>query len=1117
MDGSYGNVFPSGRAMDPNAPPPSNANQYKVNVSRQKTKKWANFKPQNYDGDDWGDDDEFGDEPEPLPPPPAQRPMGPRHAATFSPSTSAGQFQPAGSPPLQTNTAQFPSQSSTRLGQHQAGAAPSPLSGGPPRRVTEPVGSFPHSAPGHTQPQFFPDPRGTSPTPQSAHVLPSQQVPTPTSAVGPSPVPDVLEARSTTPRSAGPVASPTKLPFVRPADLYQRMEEERAKEARPSETPTSSTAAAGGWSREPTGWQPQAQPQPQPQGGLPNQFAGSMPVEANWAPRPSGGLETVAERRSEYGLEGFLDSYGTVPSKPVHAPAPAETTAPVLQKPARAASGQDLRRYSTSPQLPDLGRVSGFGEDFFSTSPFFPASELASPTSDNVQQLPPGQHGSDADKKSPTPAPEASSLVAGSTPQSAGPSPTAASLDANAAQQVPGAGFGAAAAPSPLSSPIQDAPVGLTSHQAVTQPGFSPPEPQAPWPWELAAMEQSATRVPRPHLPGGWVSETPSTPGGAAASPLGGLSQEVPTKAVEPEPTTQVDTDVRATSPSVQLQQSEPIEARGSTELAEESKPAPSPSIAAPAVPPLRTASPALSLKPEVSTPQATSEVPGRASSPASSPAIQTAERNSPVPESATMNHSRVITPTAPLKSQRSTPDSLAAKMHPVLSPPAEPEPAPSTLTASPVEDSDMLSEEIMKSLTPIQPAGSAAEATPASTAPLPEPIRESSYLGDVYGDYWAATEDKAEAAILALGKPAEPETVAPKEVETSLAKPSTGDGLGSSSAITPSQAVPAPAPEAQPPASDAGHRLQRRFSWEALAEEAVPTTVLTPAAEQPAPGPSVEKELNLQPPSPISDAAKSAEDLRAESAPEFNPGATLSPSSVPDRPIPSPSPVSEPTDDLSGARRTSSQAEEKIPLPSLDFSPPVSPSPLTLPQDTHPKPRPDTATTTTTQPQRRAESPSTQTIAFRKIMDMPLPAERIKHFHESRYHISSLDSGLDGWLRATLARHPEHAASLLSPGATTTGAGASTAQLQTPGGAGAVPGSGRMQTGLGGSGLGGGHHLHMPNLQHGLSGLGHSGGQVGTKSKELLMAAGKAGKGLFSKGRNKLRERGDKVFSSGG
>jgi hypothetical protein len=53
-----------------------------VNVSRQKTKKWANFKPQNYDGDDWGDeyDDDPDEQDEPEPPVPP-KPMGPRHPA----------------------------------------------------------------------------------------------------------------------------------------------------------------------------------------------------------------------------------------------------------------------------------------------------------------------------------------------------------------------------------------------------------------------------------------------------------------------------------------------------------------------------------------------------------------------------------------------------------------------------------------------------------------------------------------------------------------------------------------------------------------------------------------------------------------------------------------------------------------------------------------------------------------------------------------------------------------------------------------------------------------------------------------------------------------------------
>jgi hypothetical protein len=126
--------------------------------------------------------------------------------------------------------------------------------------------------------------------------------------------------------------------------------------------------------------------------------------------------------------------------------------------------------------------------------------------------------------------------------------------------------------------------------------------------------------------------------------------------------------------------------------------------------------------------------------------------------------------------------------------------------------------------------------------------------------------------------------------------------------------------------------------------------------------------------------------------------------------------------------------------------------------------------------------------------MEMPLPSERIKHYNETRWQFSAMDTGLDEWLRVMMSKHPEHANAVWS----IQGAAPQTQQ----------GGQGATQTHHGvGQSLRSPAHLHMPHqLQQGLSGLGHSSGQVGTKSKELLMAAGKAGKGLFSKGRNKLR-----------
>jgi hypothetical protein len=38
---------------------------YQAIVNRQKTKKWADAKPANYEGDDWGDDKDWDHEPTP--------------------------------------------------------------------------------------------------------------------------------------------------------------------------------------------------------------------------------------------------------------------------------------------------------------------------------------------------------------------------------------------------------------------------------------------------------------------------------------------------------------------------------------------------------------------------------------------------------------------------------------------------------------------------------------------------------------------------------------------------------------------------------------------------------------------------------------------------------------------------------------------------------------------------------------------------------------------------------------------------------------------------------------------------------------------------------------------
>lgn len=1077
-----------------------------MNVNRQKTRKWANFKPQNYDGDEWGADYDDPEDDQDPPPPPPPKPMGPRHAATFSPTSR--QFQPPGSPPLRTQAQQHATPLSARLGQSEMDSSASPLTGGAPRRATEPMGPSPHDSPGLTQPRYSPDPRRASPGPPSGHPLPSQQPPqrsnlgsssvadTPEAAVpsGSSPrlgdnTKPSMEARSASPPTMGPISSPVKpLPFIRPADVYQRMAEERGQEQRSPElqrdAPVRSTDSAV-----------------------------AQDHSVGLALKSAGGPTPLAERKSEYGLEGLLDSYGIEAPNPEPAPMQGNANPAGFQKAAGPSFQEDLRRFSTSPQLPDLSRVSGFGEDLFSSSSFFPASGLRSPVSDSMQ-LPSSGQSIPESVEPPAFAAEARSQPAAIRP----PQDVDATKDAQssvtreAQQQLSNPNVEADAMPAPL---------GLGLHQDAAKPAHNVSEQQTPGADEQreptsGAEELPAARAIRPRLPGGWVTETPSTPGEAPTSLVAGSSQETPVKVTDSVGSgSPVDAqpDVVSLNHST-LPQTGPAEAVGGSEvqMAEDNKSVPTHPTLTDAVPPAQTPSPVPSSKSDRDAEQAVPEALNHNTSP--SPGIYVAEPSSPTAENTASSHSEII-PTAPLKSRRGTPDGNDTK--PVLSPTDYGrEPTPDASTQSPVNDSDMLSEEIMKSLSPVQPASSLSSAVPGSTtayhAAAGDPTRESSYLGDVYGDYWATTEDKAEPGLLALGKPTEPETVSqdplPQPAETLEGKsrlPADTDGPHSSSST--SHVAPANVPGPATGSEGGAGGFQRRFSWEAMREEPAPAPASPLATEvlieQKALGSGAENMASSAvklgtvsgsgtPQPPLGgEGGKSAEDLRAESAPEVHSGDAVSPTPASGNSQQPLSPMSDLTDRQDGAHRRS-LAEEKIAIQTS--SQPVSPSP---PLEQHP-------VFAGADQSRRSEpsgSPSpTDIIAFRNIMEMPSPAERIKHYNETRWQFSAVKTGLEDWLEEMMSRHPEHASDVLSQPAPTALSGAPGATQS---------GHGPSQGGWAPT------HIHIPHLQHSLSGLGHSSGQVGTKSKELFMAAGKAGKGLFSKGRNKLREKGDRVFNS--
>lgn len=805
------------------------------------------------------------------------------------------------------------------------------------------------------------------------------------------------------------------------------------------------------------------------------------------------GLAPIAERQSEYGFDGFLASYGAEASaeSPVAHGQDAEA-----QKSVQPVSHEDIRRYSTSPQLPNLSRMSGFGDDLFSSTSLFPASGLRSPLSGSMQLPTSGQSIPEGDESAAAAAEAPGQLATSPTPQ--GVTSSAAATGAASAR--------ADAGPSPPNEPDQDRPVGL-SHQAAARPVLGASEQQTPA--ADAAREpasptekQVAPLAVRPQLPGGWVSETPSTPAELAASSPAGYSRETLDKAVKSRGTLATISQSEVISSDVSSRRQSEIEpgVTSKADAAKERSASKSPHPASPRdPPPLSSPSPVPSLtKSDMGARQATPEGLNRNASPA--PAALATKTGGPTPA-----HTE-IAPTAPLNTRRGTPDSNGSS-RPVLTSPFPTASAQDSSSHSPVKDSDLLSEEIIKSLSPPQTAGSFTDAAEGSTAAYQaaaaDPMRESSYLGDVYGDYWSTAEDKAEPGLLKTLNAEKVADLPPLPAglpEANVTTPA-ADSLDLSSPSTPSHATPAEDSNMEPKSALGHSGLKKQFSWEASPHgatsaadsgpEAVSPPETEPLVEQKALGSGVENvgrlasgastpEAEPRPLSQAQEAQKSAEDLRAESAPEFNPAATLGSTLGLDRRVQSPSSSLDSTDRPGDDKRLS-LAEEKIALqdshPTLEHHPVFSGS----------------------QPARQDEpqaAPSAKNIlGFRNIMELPLPTDRIKHYNETRWQFSAVDTGLDEWVQAMMSKHPEHANEVMShPGV--------------------AP---QPQQGGQGIGLGGRvpAHIHIPpSLQHGLSGLGHSSNQVGTKGKELFMAAGKAGKGLFSKGRNKLRGTGDKVFS---
>ncbi|KAI1407512.1 hypothetical protein F5Y13DRAFT_125619 [Hypoxylon sp. FL1857] len=1061
-EGTYNNVIRSNSPFSPMTP--STPNTYKTNVNRTKTRKWVEAKVQNYDGDDWGNEyeDEY-DEPEPEPAPPAQPTS--RIAALRQQSRTFP--QPAGAA---DSNAQGP------LGTRGPNGPPSLhiQTGVSPR--LRPVEAT-SSAPGQSR---FP-PRESSVTRQEISgprdMGASMSGSRPGSGSNTHPLP--------TQRGATPTGPGRPSHFARPADIYNRVEVEREKERRSVES--NRPSIEGGSSRT-DGARSSTEQRRR------TSFENHDGSDASRGQKPT--LAAVDEQKGEYGssnLGGLGDGN-------------------------EANQGRaNPPRLSSGPKLPDLARMSGFGDDFFSTSGGYGslARPSLSPVSDNQ----------------PT---DAAAKI--------GPSAELEDRRRNTAglsdeKHPPSALEGPKLEPNPriIMPPLDDNLEPKKTDIAGTSGQPAPPRPQLPGTWVSETVSAgSASPAPTEKTEGLGQASLGST-ANTDVSPMSKRHAEPadlePTTTVRQLPSTQDDSKAeqenKATHKSGEGSFDSPTgkhdDAVASKVIAAGPGHHPTPQ----SLPPLKTENP-------LAPPNAAQKDGQETSGPNDMASRTSGYRDSPShlysnQQSAATTGSS-FTPTAPLNPRRS----VVAPADLVTPAIQERKSTMSTVdTASPEKESDKLREEIIKSLSasPATTPDASAILGSANNGFDPTPgelTRESTYLSGVYDDYLALAEEKSlqETGQLLKQGPKLADH-GPEQFEvTSGPSVQQGNSFPDIAPLSPRRS-----PEQETV------RRPRRFSWERSSEKAVR-------------GPDEAKSNVLAPPPDLIPSGQSenksaaALDLGAAGA---SPGSlhvqaddtgTVSHqvSQVSSRApgelsstIPEPSPVSFTTTERSpqpqnavpdASRLSLADEKEKVLVQSSSNPSSIEGHPaLANPIELTPSESPAVQPTPTAQSTQQAK-----VMAFRDILNIASIELRIQKFDETRDQFYSMESGLSNWI-AYMKSQSDHGTGTMSLGgqpvlaqgqSSPSGVQPPTQQpyyqqylnASNPGAPPAQPG--RVTSG---------------NLQHMFTGqpmssFGSSSNQVGAKSKELLHTAGafgnkgiKSGMKLFNKGKNKLRGTGDKVF----
>ncbi|KAI1778760.1 hypothetical protein F4818DRAFT_227964 [Hypoxylon cercidicola] len=1040
-EGSYNNVIRSGSPFSPMTP--STPNTYKANVNRTKTRKWVEAKVQNYDGDDWGNDyeDDYG-EPE-QEPPSTSRVAALRQNSHSQPRTFS---QPSAvDPSTAPDPSTMRSPSSPPSLHIQTGVNPR-------ARPVEPASSvqglgsassrFPPGKSSVSQETSDNDVGAPISGPRSESSS-SGRLPTSQRAVSPA------ESRSRTANAPH---------IIRPADIYRRVGEERERERRSIESGRPSADSLYGRSDG------AASPSNAARSSIEQQRRTSFESHdgSDTSRNPMKTLAPVEERKSEYGIEQSLLS-----------------------------SLQDQRRLSTSPMLPDLARVSGFGDDFFPT---------------------PGGSG-----------------------------PSLSPVHDNREPDVVGAKLGLSDRPDDVRRQTVGPSEGKHPPSALEGPKLEPNPDiiMPPLDGDLDTKDKYTTdashqsTLPRPQLPGTWVSETVST--GSDLTPTGkveGLgpaslgssanpdSSPMSGKHAEPadiEPTTTVKhlpsihDNSEATAVIKDVHESglnsfnSPTGKHDSTVASKVIATGPGYHPTPQSLPPLKTENPLVPFDIASNNKQAVHRPNDMAPPPSG---YKNSPSRSSLAQPGGVSTALSFPPTAPLNPRRSiaAPEEL---LTPVMQ---ERKSTMSTVdTASPEKESDKLREEIIKSLSASPTITPDASAILDSARGVPEPIpgsltRESTYLSGVYDDYLAPAEEKSLQETGQLLKQ-----------ESMMASSRSGDTEKTPAAILQQgNSLPDIAP-LSPRRSPEQHnaRLPKRFSWENAPEKVTPSPPATmPSTSEPTHGSnSISKgEDSIPALTELNAAAASPSGLQVQAE---EPGIMSHQISQVSSRAPgdstgleSPSPISLAAENTEGqvaapdtSRSSFAEEKEKVLIQS---------SPNTPPDQQHPalaKPF--------VQP-----APQGKIMAFRDILNIASIEQRIDRFDETRAQFYSMDSGLSNWI-AYMQSQLEHGSASMS-GEQTGPASPSGAQPATQqpyyqqylnaSNPSAPPGQpGRTSTG----------NLQQIFTGQPMSSFG-SGNQVGAKSKELLQAAGafgnkgvKSGMKLFTKGKNKLRGTGDKTGCS--